>query len=314
MRRLKPLWITLAALTGVFSAISITGYTFIKSQGFETQLNSYLNAKTFKKVEDESTKDEDAEYFKSAYTDEELQKHEKEVCENLVSEGAVLTKKMVEPEVRAIQSKGVNVYTKHFALNDQEWGRMGLSTWSNEQAIREIYLRGFEGNALIDSSGVMTSFNCIGVVWACAHYGLLTEVLRKEWGAKGAAITDCSMFAGFMDQAAGIRAGQDLFDGMSSQNEVNAFVSTYSGDPVMMNAVLRATKKICYSLSHSVAMNGLSSSTRIIPIEPYYMVALKGLAIGNGVGFVIFFALIFLSRLWAKPKAVLENQPAEDKK
>ena len=40
--------------------------------------------------------------------------------------------------------KGVYGYIKHFALNDQEDYRNGLTTFSNEQAIREIYLKPFQ--------------------------------------------------------------------------------------------------------------------------------------------------------------------------
>lgn len=119
----------------------------------------------------------------------------------------------------AIQDRGVYVFTKHFALNDQEEGRYGISTWSNEQAIRELYLEGFEGSvAKGGGMGVMSSFNRLGVIWAGAHRGLMTGILRDEWGMKGAAITDCSMFALYMDYRMGLLAGQDIWDGLSILN------------------------------------------------------------------------------------------------
>ena len=116
------------------------------------------------------------------------------------SEDGWLSGEMCAVEVAAIQERGVYVFTKHFALNDQEEGRYGISTWSNEQAIRELYLEGFEGSVVKGGGlGVMTSFNRLGVVWSGSHRGLMTDVLRNEWGMKGAAITDCSVMANYMD-------------------------------------------------------------------------------------------------------------------
>ena len=70
----------------------------------------------------------------------------------------------------------------------------GLATWLNEQALREIYLKGFEiavkgGN----TTGIMSSFNRIGAVPTAESSPLLKTVLRGEWGFKGAVITDCVM-------------------------------------------------------------------------------------------------------------------------
>ena len=228
------------------------------------------------------------------------------------SEDSLLTKRMLEPEVRAIQSKGIYVFTKHFALNDQESGRYGLGTWANEQSIREIYLRGFEGNALGGGSGVMSSFNRLGVVWAGADYGLMTEVLRNEWGMKGAAITDCSVFADFMDRAAGLLAGQNLWDGTSGASDLASFESTYQNDPVMVRRLQESTKRIVYSISHSHIMNGLSSDMSIVSITPWYMVTLQTMAIVFLVAAAVFFVFIFLDRFFFAKKE--PETKAEEKK
>ena len=83
------------------------------------------------------------------------------------SEDGFLGGKIAAAEVKGIQSKGVYVFLKHFALNDQEEGRYGISTWSNEQAIREIYLKPFEKCVKdADCLAVMSSFNYIGNRWA----------------------------------------------------------------------------------------------------------------------------------------------------
>ena len=195
------------------------------------------------------------------------------------SEDGLLTAKVVEPEVRAIQKAGVTVMTKHFALNDQESGRYGLSTWANEQSIREIYLRGFEGSILGGGTGVMTSFNRIGVVWAGSDYNLMTNVLRKEWGMKGMAITDCSVFAGFMDITMGVLAGQDIWDGASTAGTLKG----YENDPAVVTAMQTATKHIVYSISHSIAMNGIKENTKFVAITSWWLVILEVVSIAFGI-------------------------------
>lgn len=170
----------------------------------------------------------------------------------------------------AIQDRGVYVFTKHFALNDQEEGRYGISTWSNEQAIRELYLEGFEGSvAKGGGMGVMSSFNRLGVIWAGAHRGLMTGILRDEWGMKGAAITDCSMFALYMDYRMGLLAGQDIWDGLSMRM---ATLDGLENDPVIVSACQTALKRISYSITHSHAMN--VGSATIVPITPWWQMTL----------------------------------------
>src|SRR5699024_3455233 len=88
------------------------------------------------------------------------------------SEDGFLSGKMLSAEVQGLQSRGAIVITKHFALNDQETNRYGVSIWANEQAIRETYLSAFE-IAIREGgmNGVMSSFNRIGCTWAGAHKG-----------------------------------------------------------------------------------------------------------------------------------------------
>ena len=186
------------------------------------------------------------------------------------SEDGWLSGKMAAAEVKGIQDRGVYVFTKHFALNDQEEGRYGISTWSNEQAIREIYLEGFEGSIVEGGGmGVMSSFNRIGVVWAGAHHGLMTGILRDEWGMTGAAITDCSVMANYMDYRMGVLAGQDLWDGYSmGMNTLDGL----DNDPAIVTAVQRATKNIAYSITHSHAMN--VGNATVVPVIPEWQMAL----------------------------------------
>lgn len=105
------------------------------------------------------------------------------------------------------------VYIKHFALNDQETHRAErLHTYSNEQAIREIYLKPFEyavkeGGA----NAVMTSMNYIGDAFAGGHEGLLQGVLRGEWGFRGKSLTDMDEANEGVNVDKCMRAGTDCW-------------------------------------------------------------------------------------------------------
>ena len=86
---------------------------------------------------------------------------------------------------------GLYCFFKHFAVNDQEKNREGVAAFLTEQALREIYLKAFqyviqEGK----STGIMSSYNRLGLMETAASYPLLTEVLRNEWGFKGHVISD----------------------------------------------------------------------------------------------------------------------------
>ena len=89
-------------------------------------------------------------------------------------------------EAKGMQAQGVIYCPKHFVLNDQETFREGISTFANEQSIREIYMRAFEG-ALCEGGamGVMTSFNRLGTRFSSANYNLVHNVLKGEWAFKG---------------------------------------------------------------------------------------------------------------------------------
>ena len=198
-------------------------------------------------------------------------------------------------EVAAIRAKGVVVFCKHFALNDQEEGRYGIATWSNEQAIRELYLEGFEGAVKEAGGGVMSSFNRIGAVWSGAHHGLMTGILRDEWGLEGAAITDCSVMANYMDYRFGVLAGQDLWDGYSMGM---ATLDGLESDPAIAAAVHERAKNIAYSFTHSHAMN-IGGAT-IIPVTPWWQLALYGLTGLFGLLTVFNVVMFVLARKKAK--------------
>lgn len=127
------------------------------------------------------------------------------------SEDGLLSGKMGAAMVRGGNETNTYMYVKHFALNDQESNAIELVTWSNEQAIRELYLRPFEITVKEGKTkGMMASFNRIGTKWTAASPALMTKVLRNEWGFEGLVITDNAMMGRSADADQAIAAGTDL--------------------------------------------------------------------------------------------------------
>ena len=203
------------------------------------------------------------------------------------SEDGWLSGEIAASQVQGIHSKGVLAFAKHFALNDQEQGRYGISVWANEQSIREVYLEAFEGAIRGGAMNVMTSFNRIGVVWSGAHYGLMTGILRDEWGMEGAAITDMSMNAKWMDYRMGVLAGQDIWCGQKGS------MGTLDGsenDPAIASAVHRAMKNIVYSVTRTNAMN--VGDAVVLTVTPTWKIALYAL---TGAFYALTAAGVFLT-------------------
>lgn len=164
-----------------------------------------------------------------------------------VSEDGLLTGAVAAAEVQGIQSQGIYCYTKHFAVNDQETNRDqgGLATWLNEQAMREIYLRGFE-MAVKDggSKGMMSSFNRLGATPAAEGWELLTGVLRQEWGFEGAVVTDCVMACSTQDADRSLRAGNDL---------QLSFLTSFDADTTETAAGRQALRQASHNILYMVA-------------------------------------------------------------
>ena len=110
------------------------------------------------------------------------------------------------------QEEGYYVTVKHYACNNQEDNRNGVSSNLSERALREIYLRGFEicvreGGA----KGIMTSYNKVNDVYAANSYDLCTKALRNEWNFDGVVMTDWfSTNKGQANNALAMKAGNDL--------------------------------------------------------------------------------------------------------
>lgn len=195
------------------------------------------------------------------------------------SEDPFLSGKMATAVSQGAIDKGLYTTLKHFALNDQETNRVnnGVSTWANEQAIREIYLKPFEmavkdvsskvdyiadENGTVKSSpigslAVMSSFNRIGGTWAGGSTALMTNILREEWGFQGFAITDFNLY-NYMSPDQAINAGTDL-------TLTFAPSKSYKDDDsaLAVTNIRNATKNILYSVANSNAMNGLAPGATV---------------------------------------------------
>lgn len=158
--------------------------------------------------------------------------------------------------VKAVQDKGVYVYVKHFALNDQETNRAAynsVATWSNEQAIREIYLKPFQMSIETGGAkGLMMSLNRIGSTHATTNYNLITNVTRGEWGFQGVIITDymSGMSPEFADQF--LAAGGDMF------LATGAIPLSDAKQDWSRAELRRSSKNVLFNIANSLAMNGLT--------------------------------------------------------
>ncbi|MBR2889746.1 MAG: glycoside hydrolase family 3 protein [Oscillospiraceae bacterium] len=166
------------------------------------------------------------------------------------SEDGLLSGKFAAQVVQGAKTKGVYCYVKHFAVNDQETDREynGILVWANEQSMRELYLKPFELSVTEGgATGMMSSFNRLGLTWAGGSYALLTEVLRNEWGFRGMVITDYSMNRyTYVDMM--IRAGGDLF----LTQDAKTF--TMEDDATQVSLLRQATKNILYTVVNSNVM------------------------------------------------------------
>ena len=163
------------------------------------------------------------------------------------SEDPLIAGKMAGYTAQGSMKYGVYTYAKHFLLNEQENSRAGVFCWASEQAIREIYARGFELYVDLGGIGIMSSFNCVGSWWAGGSKALLTTLLREEWGFRGVVVTD---YAGpdYMATNIGLRAGNDLWLNRASYAASNTYSATPHDATILMR---RAAKNILYACAHS---------------------------------------------------------------
>lgn len=136
------------------------------------------------------------------------------------SEDPLLAGKCCAADVRGIQSQKIAASVKHFACNNRESNRFECDSRVSERALREIYLRGFEICVReADPWTIMSSYNLINGSHTSVSYELLTELLRNEWGFKGAVTTDWGVHSRHSDE---VLAGNDIKMGDGEPEELKA--------------------------------------------------------------------------------------------
>ncbi len=177
------------------------------------------------------------------------------------SEDPVLAGSQVAEEIKGAQAKGVYAFLKHFALNDQETNRTHmLATWTNEQAMREIYLRSFEiGVKDGGAHAIMSAFNYIGPEYAGANSALLNNVLRDEWGFRGMVLTDYFAGMGYQNADQITRHGGDIMLATIDMPIATVNVQDAAG----VSSLRRASHNILYTVANSWTYeNGQPEVTR----------------------------------------------------
>lgn len=157
------------------------------------------------------------------------------------SEDPVVSGKISAAYVNGIQSKGVGATVKHFIANNQETNRDMVDVHANPRALREIYLKGFE-IALSESDpwALMTSYNSLNGKFTQQHYGLVTGVLRDEWGYDGMVMTDWGLKEGTPKI---VKSGNDLLQ-PGSEIEIKRILAAVKDGTVTMEEVDRNVRRI----------------------------------------------------------------------
>ena len=196
------------------------------------------------------------------------------------SEDGVISGNMGAKAVEGARKYGVYSYIKHFAM--YEGNAKMVSVWSNEQAIREIYLKPFEISVKQGgANAVMVSWSFLGDKWTGESSNLMKTVLRDEWGFRGMALTDFfrNNGHGFMNADAALANG------------VDAMLSTFNGEennvanpehPTSVLQMRNACKNVMYTVVSSWAYDGKHKETG--------MENWKKAAIGIDVVIVLFMA------------------------
>lgn len=182
------------------------------------------------------------------------------------SEDAFLSYEIGKNEVAGIESKGVRVVMKHFALNDCEQDRLGQAAWLSEQAAREIYLKAFQGALENENgNGVMMAYTRWGTQWSGSVPGL-NHIMRTEWNNNGLNITD-NILTAYVNPLDGIFGITSTCDSMMAFMPIGD-LEPYENDSIVVSKMKEACHHNLYALANSLAMNGIGADTTIKATTP----------------------------------------------
>ena len=192
------------------------------------------------------------------------------------SEDGTLSYLLGAAQTKAMQAKGTAVAIKHFALNDQETNRNGVAIFANEQAIREIFLKAFEGAfTLGGATSTMTSYSRVGLDYIGHSSAMLRSLLRGEWGFKGANISDCAMHP-YQHTIEGLVGGTDFWCIVGEKlraPELKEYITSHN-DGYLYKLLRESQHGFYYMLANSNLVNGLSSNMVFVPVTPWWQTAL----------------------------------------
>ena len=175
------------------------------------------------------------------------------------SEDGILSGNMGAKAVEGARKYGVYSYIKHFAM--YEGNAKMVSVWSNEQAIREIYLKPFEISVKQGgANAVMVSWSFLGDKWTGECSNLMNTVLRDEWGFRGMALTDFfrNNGHGFMNADAALANGVDVMLSTFNGEENNVANPEH---PTSVLQMRNACKNVMYTVVSSWAYDGKHKET-----------------------------------------------------
>lgn len=182
------------------------------------------------------------------------------------SEDPLLSGVLGAAHVTALQETGPGASVKHFAANNQETERMRISAEVDDRALREIYFPAFE-RVVTEArpATVMCSYNKVNGVYASHNAWLLTDVLRGEWGFRGAVISD---WGAVSDRVAGVAAGMDLeMPGSGGGTDKQIVDAVRSG--------ILTEEQVNDSVRRVLALTDLpgGKATRTLPVDEHHALA-----------------------------------------
>ena len=255
------------------------------------------------------------------------------------SEDGFFSGKLGSAELTGVAKKGVYCFIKHFAMNDQEnfrgdRGLKGLATWSNEQAIREIYLKPFEmcvksgtttqyyykqvenqdKNAkekfvwekteyeVPKCTAIMTSFNRIWLSWAGGNYPLLAEVLRNEWGFSGFVVSDFQGGAHMHVTEMIYGGGNGMLCAMNKE-----MWSLAKTDEEQYYSAREAAHGMLYTVANSSSMNGYIHGVKAVSPFANYIFILIAVDLVAAAGIAVL-AVFMVRYIRKKDSGVPESE------
>ena len=202
------------------------------------------------------------------------------------SEDPVLAGELAAAMIEGVQSQGIGTSLKHFAVNNQEANRMTIDAFVDKRTLREIYLTGFEiAVKKAQPWTVMCSYNRLNGEFTSEHKGLLTHILKEEWGHEGLVVTD---WGATNDRVAGLKAGLELEmpnSGGFTDAQIVSAVKSGSLDLEVLNETVRHLLKLIFrsiesakgdatydqEAQHALARRAAAESTVLLKNESCFL-------------------------------------------